>query len=89
MKLFLISVCLLIVVDSVSSGACVVTCDRDGLISACQPGTECRSNGCGQTCQPILGKRADCPPVLCKMYCELGFALGADGCQICSCVQPE
>src|SRR6185295_10361987 len=27
-----------------------------------------------------------CEPVTCDLYCENGFAKGADGCEICSCV---
>ena len=29
----------------------------------------------------------ECPEVLCEMFCEDGFQLGADGCEVCSCNQ--
>lgn len=42
--------------------------------------------GCDGTV--VLGRGdAGCEPVTCEMYCELGFAKGPDGCEICACVE--
>ncbi len=30
-----------------------------------------------------------CAPVLCELFCEDGFAIGDDGCEICSCKAPD
>lgn len=35
------------------------------------------------------GKCVACPPVLCELYCEDGFDVDANGCEICQCKQPE
>ncbi|MCC6624134.1 MAG: hypothetical protein IT385_22955 [Deltaproteobacteria bacterium] len=32
--------------------------------------------------------RDDCPGVMCTLYCEYGFELGPDGCEICDCKEP-
>ncbi|XP_005092667.1 antistasin isoform X1 [Aplysia californica] len=58
--------------------------------SSCPTGTACMSNGCGHTCQAVATAKpapsgTACPPVLCKMFCFNGFALGADGCPVCKC----
>ncbi|XP_078349655.1 thyroglobulin-like isoform X1 [Oculina patagonica] len=33
--------------------------------------------------RPSCGK--ECQPVMCRMYCEFGWARGPDGCEICKC----
>nr|BAD16598.1 DEC-2 [Lymnaea stagnalis] len=51
---------------------------------ACPDGYDLDENGCEScTCKEV--KRAVCSPVLCKIYCENGFATGPDGCPICAC----
>jgi hypothetical protein len=49
----------------------------------------------GYTCQlqgnypDASGICAKCPPVLCALYCPDGFEVDENGCQICTCKEPE
>ncbi|CAG5119090.1 unnamed protein product, partial [Candidula unifasciata] len=76
-------------------GACVITCSPfEGVLGlpGCPEGYQCRSNGCGRTCQlgelPIcpLARRQRCAPVLCRIKCPNGFALDENDCEICKCI---
>ncbi len=42
---------------------------------------------CGGVC--VLEEPDECAPVLCELFCEDGFALDEDGCEVCSCAEPE
>lgn len=42
---------------------------------------------CGGVC--VIDDGPDCSPVLCELYCENGFAVDEDGCEVCSCAEPE
>jgi len=46
----------------------------------CGPNEDCF--GGGGVCQPV------CPPVMCDLYCENGFARDERGCEICKCNEP-
>ena len=48
--------------------------------------------GCGPAnCDEPVGECGDqeCEPVLCELFCENGFAVDEDGCEVCSCAEPE
>ena len=32
--------------------------------------------------------RGDCPPLMCGVFCELGYKVGPDGCPTCQCNEP-
>lgn len=32
---------------------------------------------------------SQCSPIMCTLFCAYGFKKGPDGCEVCSCVQPE
>ncbi|XP_059139728.1 BPTI/Kunitz domain-containing protein 4-like [Physella acuta] len=94
MKFLLLStVCVLAAFSSTFqpalSAICVELCSPSPLLQAagynpCPEGQECRSNGCGHTCQTVnVGKRF-CGGVMCGLYCPYGFATG-NGCTYCSC----
>ncbi len=70
-------------------GACVCECpDQDAPVCGADGATY--RNGCEARC---AGTRIEyegacdpaCPPVTCELFCEDGFARGADGCPICAC----
>ncbi len=42
---------------------------------------------CGGVC--IVDEPDACAPVLCELFCENGFAVDEDGCEVCSCAEPE
>ncbi|XP_059169391.1 uncharacterized protein LOC131951119 isoform X4 [Physella acuta] len=63
-------------------GICVEMCG-----AGCPPGTVCKSNGCGHTCQPITTtvKRAGCIMAMCNSFCLYGNKLTPEGCPSCAC----
>jgi hypothetical protein len=52
----------------------------------CPGGYKCKLDGdypdAGGTC-------VACQPVLCELYCEHGFAVDENGCEVCKCQQPQ
>ncbi|XP_071788249.1 uncharacterized protein [Asterias amurensis] len=72
-------VCPILSVPAESGGICVEECDENN--DQCEGGQKCCSNGCGHVC--VHG----CPPVLCRMHCEHGWATDNRGCEICECKQ--
>src|SRR5690606_35906615 len=44
--------------------------------------------GC-EICSCASPEEPSCPPVLCALFCENGFASGDDGCPVCRCAEPE
>ncbi|XP_059169390.1 uncharacterized protein LOC131951119 isoform X3 [Physella acuta] len=67
-------------------GICVEMCG-----AGCPPGTICKSNGCGHTCQPITTavKRAGCSLLSCLTdHCAFGFSTAPDACP-CTCNPPR
>ncbi|CAL1536895.1 unnamed protein product [Lymnaea stagnalis] len=73
-------------------GTCEEGCSNNLIIRAvrqldeCPAGFECRSNGCGHTCQPKLGKRIPaCLLLACGIYCPFGMKPSTNGCPSCAC----
>ncbi|MCS6798901.1 MAG: Kazal-type serine protease inhibitor domain-containing protein [Myxococcota bacterium] len=84
-------------VDVVHEGACGGTsCMSD---EDCGMGQRCEVR-CEDWCAPDMGAcppvarcegvcvPAACPPVVCTLFCEYGYAAGPDGCPTCECLPP-
>ncbi|CAL1545686.1 unnamed protein product [Lymnaea stagnalis] len=80
--------------NNIIFGTCVEMCSNSliiravGGIGGCAEGYECRSNGCGHTCQPVLVKQIAvmCPAIGCALFCPSGYATLANGCPSCTCL---
>ncbi len=63
----------------------------DGQVCVNDPSDGCDPElggaDCGGVC--VLDEPDECAPVLCELFCENGFALDEDGCEVCSCAEPE
>ncbi len=63
-------------------GECGMECDE-----RCQSHEDCPA---GEICEAGLCQAEEpCEPVLCDLYCEFGFMLDEQGCEICRCRQPQ
>ncbi|MBN2693802.1 hypothetical protein JXR93_03985 [bacterium] len=68
---------------------CPHECDSD---IDCDEGFFCSTIRCitdsgltGSVCE----KKVECEPILCDLYCEFGFILDENGCEICQCNEPH
>nr|AOY33895.1 antistasin/WAP-like serine protease inhibitor [Stichopus monotuberculatus]AOY33896.1 antistasin/WAP-like serine protease inhibitor [Stichopus monotuberculatus] len=68
-----------------SFGICSEMCSGD---EDCASDEKCCSNGCGHACLAAVDVPPVCPDVMCAMFCEHGFQVDDDGCEICVCKTP-
>lgn len=63
----------------------------DGQVCVNDPNDACDPDlggaDCGGVC--VLDEPDECSPVLCELFCENGFEVDEDGCEVCSCAAPE
>jgi hypothetical protein len=61
----------------------VGTCIQEEAV--CNVDTDCLT---GQACIDGLCQERACLPVVCDLYCENGFQIDANGCEMCVCNEP-
>lgn len=60
----------------------------EGMICVDDPDDGCDPDNGGADCGGIcVTDPAECPPVLCELFCPFGFAEGDDGCPTCTCAE--
>lgn len=67
------------------------SCEATYLYPPCAPCDPENGMDC-PACEPIFGgchtRGQTCEPVLCDLWCEYGFQIDANGCEVCSCNPP-
>ncbi len=81
-------------------GECVADEDPDECICPAIEAPVCGADGrtygnsCQADCEDVEIEHEgrcseDCEPVACRLFCDDGFKVGEDGCEICECNEPD